>query len=108
MSAPAVNLASSPLASDGLFRSALEASPDCVKLLDLSGVVQFVNRNGVLIMGASSPAELLGRSWPALWDEPQRTTATEAVMAAGRGEVQRFAAPGRVFTGERRHFDNVL
>ena len=108
MSAPAVNLASSPFASDGLFRSALEASPDCVKVLDLAGTIQFVNRNGVAIMGARSPAELLGRSWPGLWDEPQATTATDALNAAVRSEVQRFQAPGRVFSGEVRHFDNVL
>ena len=108
MSAPAVNLASSPLASDGLFRSALEACPDCVKILDLTGVVQFVNRNGVAIMGARNTAELLGRCWPALWDEPQRARATAALNAAAQGEVQRFAASGRVFTGDVRHFDNVL
>lgn len=108
MSAPTTNLASSPLASDGLFRSALEASPDCVKILDLRGVVQFVNRNGVAIMGAYDAAELLGRSWPALWDEPQRAVATAAVKGAAQGAVERFAAPGRVFTGDVRHFDSVL
>ena len=108
MSAPAANLASSPLASDGLLRSALEASPDCVKILDLAGTIQFVNRNGVQIMGAHTSAELLGRCWPDLWDTPQRPTARSAVNAAAQGDVQRFQAPGHVFTGELRHFDNVL
>lgn len=102
------HLASSSLASAGLFRTALEASPDCVKVLDHDGIIQFINRNGVQIMGARSSAELLGRCWPDLWDPPQRPIARQALRAAARGEVERFQAAGHVFTGELRHFDNVL
>src|SRR5688572_3350140 len=108
MTAPAVNLAATSFASDGLFRSALESSPDCVKILDLDGYIQFINRNGVILLGVPDPAALLGRSWIELWGEPERAVAAQALDAAARCEVSRFTAPTRTCSGELRHFDVVL
>jgi len=108
MTAPAANLAATSFASDGLFRSALESSPDCVEILDLDGCLQFINRNGVILLAARDPATLLGRSWLGLWAEPERAVVAQALDAAAKGELQRFTAPVRTFSGELRHFDVVL
>jgi len=108
MTAPAVNLTATSFASDGLFRSALESSPDCVEILDLDGCLQFINRNGVILLGARDPAPLLGRSWLGLWAAPERAVVAQALDAAARGEFQRFTAPARTFSGELHHFDVVL
>jgi len=108
MTAPAVNLAATSFASDGLFRSALESSPDCVKIVDLDGDIQFINRNGVILLGAGDAAALLGRSWLGLWDDPERAVAAQALDAAAKSELQRFTAPTRTCSGELRHFDVIL
>lgn len=108
MTAQAANLAATPFASDGLFRGALESSPDCMKILDLDGCVQFINRNGVVLLGARDPAAMLGRPWLELWEEPERTVAAQALDAAAGRQVQRFTAPTRTFAGEIRYFDVVL
>ncbi|HEY0648251.1 PAS domain-containing protein [Phenylobacterium sp.] len=108
MTALAVNLAATSFASDGLLRSALENSPDCVKILDLDGRLQFINRNGVILLGGGDAGALLGRSWLGLWDDPERAVAAQALDAAARCEVQRFTAPTRTCSGELRHFDVVL
>jgi len=107
MTAPAANLAPTSFVSDGLFRSALESSPDCVKILDLDGRLQFINRNGADLLRVRDPAALLGRSWIGLWAEPERAVVSRALDAARR-ELQRFTAPARTCTGELRHFDVVL
>jgi PAS domain S-box-containing protein len=108
MTAPAVNLAPSSFASDGLFRSALESSPDCVEILDLGGRLQFINHNGITLLEARDPAALLGRSWLELWGEAERGVVAQALEAAAKGELQRFTAPVRTVSGELRHFDVVL
>jgi PAS domain S-box-containing protein len=97
-----------PFASDGFFRNALESSPDCVEILDLSGKVQFVNRSGVALLGIADEAALLGASWLKLWAEADQPTAQAALDVAARGEPQRFM--GRVETagGAVRHMDNIV
>ena len=108
MTVLAVDLPATSFANDGLLRSALENSPDCVKILDLDGRLQFINRTGVILLGAGDAAALLGRSWLGLWDDPERAVAAQALDAAARCELQRFTAPTRTCSGELRHFDVVL
>ena len=108
MTAPRLKFKSTRFASDGIFRSAFESSPDCVKILDLEGVVQFINRNGAALLGAEDISALLGVQWVSLWDPVERPRVTAALAAAVAGEKQRFMGPARIFTGDFRYFDNVV
>lgn len=108
MTAPRLKLGSTHFASDGIFRSAFESSPDCVKILDLEGVVQFINRNGAALLGAEDIVVLLGAPWVSLWEPLERPMVAAALAAAAAGEQQRFTGAARIFTGELRYFDNVL
>ncbi|WP_068878475.1 MULTISPECIES: PAS domain S-box protein [unclassified Phenylobacterium] len=108
MNALRSNFGSSRFASDGFFRTALESSPDCVKILDLDGRIQFVNRNGVAIMEADDSAGLLGREWLKLWDEPEQPMVAAALRRGAAGETQRITGPARTFRGNLRYFDNVI
>ncbi|OHB27482.1 MAG: hypothetical protein A2790_22050 [Phenylobacterium sp. RIFCSPHIGHO2_01_FULL_69_31] len=108
MNALRSNFGSSRFASDGFFRTALESSPDCVKILDLDGRIQFVNRNGVAIMEADDSAGLLGREWLKLWDEPERPMVATALRGGAAGETQRITGPAHTFRGQLRYFDNVI
>ncbi|TAJ68456.1 MAG: PAS domain S-box protein [Phenylobacterium sp.] len=108
MNAPRGGLGSSRFAGDGFFRSALESSPDCVKILDLSGRIQFVNRNGVVLMEAEDAASLLGVEWLSLWGEPERPMVAAALARGAEGETQRVMGPARTFRGALRYFDNAI
>lgn len=108
MTAARLRFESTPFASDGIFRSAFESSPDCVKILDLDGVVQFINGNGAALLGAQDVSALLGVQWLLLWDLAERPRVAAALAAAQAGETQRFMGAAHITTGELRHFDNVL
>jgi len=108
MNLPRGNFGTGRFAGDGFFRSALESSPDCVKILDLTGHIQFVNHNGVVLMEAEDAASLLGLEWLSLWGEAERPAIAAALQLAAAGETQRVTAPARTFQGALRYFDNVF
>lgn len=102
------HFASSRFAGDGFFRSALESSPDCVKILDLVGHIQFVNRNGAVLMEAPGVADLMGVEWLTLWGEAERPMVAAALARGMAGETNRVMGPTRTFKGALRYFDNVI
>jgi len=108
MNAPRGGFQSGRFAGDSLFRSALESSPDCVKILDLDGRIQFVNRNGVAIMEAEDAAGLLGVEWLELWGESERRMVAAALGCARDGETQRVMGPAHTFRGRLLYIDNVI
>ncbi len=79
--------------SDGAFlATVLDQTHDCIKLLDLEGVIQYVNRQGALVMELSSPSELIGQRFIERWPEHARSSVKKALAAARRGELGRFEA----------------
>lgn len=108
MNAPSRHFGSGRFASDGFFRGALESSPDCVKILDLGGQIQFVNRNGVVLMEAPDAATLLGCEWLQLWGDAEKPAVAVALRKAALGETQRIMGPALTFAGSLRYFDNVI
>lgn len=108
MNAPRFGFQSGGFAGDSLFRSALESSPDCVKILDIFGHIQFVNQNGVVLMDGEDAASLLGVDWLSLWGEAERPMIAVALARGAAGETQRVMGPARTFKGRLRDFDNVI
>jgi PAS domain S-box-containing protein len=95
--------------SDTFFRSALESSPDCVQILDLSGTVQFVNRNGVALLGHRAAVDIMGRTWVTFWPEDAQEEALNVLRTAAVAPgPQRFVSPLVTPVGEARHVDSVI
>ncbi|CAN7441113.1 PAS domain S-box protein [Phenylobacterium sp. LjRoot225] len=99
---------STRLAADSFFRRALESSPDGILILDLGGIVQFVNPNAAAMLGAGESAALLGAPWQTLCAEPDRLAAQAAVDAAACGETRRFPASGQMAAGRLRRLDHIV
>ncbi|MET0180141.1 MAG: PAS domain-containing protein [Novosphingobium sp.] len=70
----------------------LDQSLDCVKILDLSGRVEFMNRNGRCIMEIDDFCAVAGRPWESLWPEDARARVLEALALAQAGGSDRFVA----------------
>jgi PAS domain S-box-containing protein len=75
-----------------LLATVLDQTHDCVKLLNLDGLIEYVNRQGALAMELSSPSELIGQSYLARWPEEVRPKLERALAAAHSGELGRFTA----------------
>ena len=79
-------------ASEEFSRTVLESSPDCVKILDESGCLQFMNNNGLCLLEIDDFTVVKGKPWWSLWPEAEQATVREAVEKARRGEVAHFQA----------------
>jgi PAS domain S-box-containing protein len=73
-----------------LQKGILAASRDCVKVLDLSGKLLFVNEDGLEALEISDVGPLLNRSWIDFWQGDDRDAARDAVAAARAGRTSRF------------------
>jgi hypothetical protein len=54
-------------AASSLDSQLFEASPDCVKLLDLSGHIVAMNKNGQCVMEVDDISEIFGKNLATLW-----------------------------------------
>lgn len=72
--------------------SVLDASPDCIKLLDMDGSLSFMNHNGLCAMEIDDFADVDGQPWPSLWPSKSRALLTDAMAIATSGKAASFEA----------------
>lgn len=78
--------------SERLNRGIIEASPDCVSLLDLNGTVLFVNEATVNCYGAADASALVGTRWGSSFSDNVRRQAKLALAAAQSGTIGHLTA----------------
>ena len=70
--------------------SMLEASPDCVKVIDDKGNLELINNTGVCLFGLDDAHEIIGRPWEDLWPEEQRGKIRDVIAQAKAGGTGRL------------------
>ena len=78
--------------SEELNRSLMDASPDCVKVLDLDGLVLHMNTPGLCAMEIDDFGSVCGQQWDALWPEGAQRDIERSVASALGGEASSFQA----------------
>ena len=91
-----------------LYRGVLEASADCIKILDLDGRLELMNSPGLCAMELESFDAIRGTGWPSLWPEVMRSTVGAAVLAAAHGEIARFNGFCPTAKGTAKWWDVVV
>ncbi len=91
--------------NEAFLRSALVASQDCIKVLDLDGRLISMNEPGLQAMDLDDFAPFAGVRWPPLWNGPDEAKAEAAVQAALAGGVGRFEAWADTYRGKRKFWD---
>ena len=81
-----------PQLSSSFIFGILNASPDCIKVLELDGTLSFMNVNGMCAMEIADFCMVEGKPWPSLWPEESHATLWKAVRDAGKGCSSRFEA----------------
>ncbi|MGH8463120.1 MAG: PAS domain-containing protein, partial [Pseudomonas sp.] len=74
------------------YRQIVELSEDCIKELDLSGVVVAINPNGLRLFRASQPSDMVGRIWKDLWPAAAQPVVGQALATAMQGGKASFEA----------------
>lgn len=91
--------------SGDVLSAILTTSRDCIKLLNASGELEYVNANGAAAFGADGPEHLLGTQWADLWPEENRRQVLASLKAAQRGQSTRFEGYLPTLQGEPRWWD---
>ena len=91
--------------SEAFNRSVVESSPDCIKVLDLEGILLSMH-NGQELLGIEDIRPFLNKSWIEFWtDDADRKAAQAAITAAAAGRVGNFVGFFRTLRGEPKWWD---
>jgi diguanylate cyclase (GGDEF)-like protein/PAS domain S-box-containing protein len=94
--------------SELLCRSVLEASIDCIKVVDLDGRLQFMNARGCGMMELDAPSRLIGKRWEDLWPAQSATQVRDAIASAKAGGTARFSGYCPTARGAPRWWDVLV
>ncbi len=94
--------------SEEFSRSVVEASPDCLKVLNLDATIDFINGNGLKLTEAGPIESVRGKRWRDMWPEASRVLVDEAVAEALAGGVGRFSGFAPTATGKEKWWDVVV
>jgi PAS domain S-box-containing protein len=107
--APQQSVAVTPVeVREGVASALLEASPDCVKLLDPNGVIRFINKSGYTLMEADAGAAFKGKRWAELWPQEMRITIEATLGSARAGGSARFSGICPTAKGTQKWWDVVV
>ncbi|RAI55385.1 sensor histidine kinase [Roseicella frigidaeris] len=88
-----------------VLRAAIDAAPDCIKLVELDGRLSVVNASGLGLLEIEDAAAVLGQDWAALWPEAGRPRVRAALAEALAGRNDRFEALCPTARGRPRWWD---
>ena len=86
----------------------LDASIDCMMILDDVGRLLWINPNGLRALEVGDPHTLLGKVWQDLWPAAARTEVAAAVRKAAGGAIGRFTVHCPTLMGTPRWWDVVV
>jgi PAS domain S-box-containing protein len=95
-------------ASEEFNRTVLESSPDCVKILDEAGRLQYMNANGMCLLEIDDVAPYKNEFWWNLWGEEAKPVVKESVAKALKGETARFQAFCATAKGTPKWWDIIV
>ena len=91
-----------------LYRSVLEASADCIKIISADGRLEFMNGPGLTLTEIVDFSAIKGRFWWDLWPEEMRPTLQDAVATARSSRTARFSGPCPTAGGVHKWWDVVV
>jgi hypothetical protein len=95
------------ITNEAFLSAVLDASPDCVKVVEIDGTLVYMNENGRRAMEIDDFASVCGRGWHDLWPADSADRIRSAVIRAAAGETVRFEAPCPTARGKPRWWDVV-
>lgn len=86
----------------------LDASVDCIKIIDPQGLLVHMNKSGCLALGVPVDEKSFGMKWLDLLPPPIRGRGQRALNAARKGKNARFAGMSIVGNNRPQYWDNIL
>jgi PAS domain S-box-containing protein len=94
--------------SEERYRTLMESSPDCIKVLDGEGRLQHMNSNGMCLMEIDDFSIFKDKEWWELWGEANIDIVKQAVKDAMGGKAAQFQAFCPTAKGTPKWWDVVV
>ena len=78
--------------SEEFNRSVMDASADCIKIINLDGTLHSVNATGLSLMELETSVHLRGKHWTTFWPAASQRDVHRALDLARSGQTCRFTA----------------
>lgn len=91
-----------------LQESILNASADCIMIIDPKGTIAFMNNPGIQSAELKSFEKVQGKPWVSLWPSESRFAVSEALKIALSGRVSRFSGFCPTASGKPRWWDVMI
>ena len=95
-------------AGEALNLSIIEASADCIALLDIEGRLTFVNQHGLDTAGVDDFSRIAGVKWAEYWPGAAGAALAEAIETARSGGVGRFTGSTQSAAGDEHWWDVAI
>ena len=95
-------------ANEEFNRTILESSPDCIKIIDEAGRLQYMNANGLCVLEIDDFTSVKNNFWWELWTEETIPLVKESVAKAMRGETAHFQAFCPTAKGTPKWWDVIV
>lgn len=95
-------------ASEEFNRTVLENSPDCVKILDSEGRLQYMNVNGLCLMEIDDFKAFKDKYWWDLWEPETQAVVKDSIRRSLRGETAQFQASCPTAKGTTKWWDVIV
>ena len=89
-------------------RSVLESSPDCIKIIDKNGRIEFMNENGMNLLEINNITEVKERFWWDMWEQDDKPMIKNAVTKALNQEKVHFQASANTAKGTPKWWDVIV
>lgn len=89
-------------------RKLLESNPDCVKVIDREGRIQYMNINGQCLLEIDDFNNYKNKFWSDLWNKENQPLIENAVQKALSGENVQFIAAGKTTKNSRKWWDVMV
>ncbi len=94
--------------SEEFNRRILQASADCIKVLDLDGRLEFMSEGGMCVMEVDDFGAIEGKCWPDFWSGEGQVKVLAAIEEARRGGTGRFQGFATTMKGSPRWWDVLV
>ena len=91
-----------------ILNAVLTHSRDSLKLLTLSGEIEYASVSAASALGLPEPGDAVGKDWRDFWPDPVKPAFDAAIAAAASGESTRFEGPVPDADGTERHWDVTI
>jgi len=86
----------------------MNSTRDCVVVLDLQGLIQFVSPGGIEAMEIEDVSAVMGAEWAKVWTGTDETAARTAIAAARAGGTGRFQGFCPTLKGQPKWWDVIV